>query len=56
MGNKEIRADNQSIKREHLTSKPNISDVKRHMKYSSRLHPKDSTSTYLIVKKLQLES
>ena len=26
------------------------------MKYSRRLHPKNSTSTHLIVKKLQLES
>ena len=56
MGNRESRAENLSITRAHFISKANVSDIKRHMKYSRRLHPEDSTSTHLIVKKLQLES
>ena len=30
--------------------------MRRHIKYARRLHPDDSTSTHLILKKLQLES
>ena len=56
MGKRESRGENLSITRAHLISKANVSDIKRHMKYSRRLHPEDSTSTHLIVKKLQLES
>ena len=56
MGNRESRAENLSITRAHLISKANVSDIKRHMKYSRRLHPEDSTSTHLIVKKLQPQS
>ena len=56
MGNRESRAENLSITRAHLISKANVSDIKRHMKYSKRLHPEDKTSTHLIVKELQLES
>ena len=29
--------------------------MKRHLKYRRRLHPEDSTSTYLFIKKLELE-
>ena len=56
IGNRESRVENLSITKAHLISKANVSDIKRHMKYSRRLHPEDSTSTHLIVKKLQLES
>ena len=56
MGNRESRLSNECITRAHLISKTNISDMRRHMKYARRLHPDDSTSTHLIVKKLQLES
>ena len=56
MGDRESRAENRSITRAHLISKTNVSDIKRHMKYSRRLHPEYSNSTHLIVKKLQFES
>ena len=56
MGNRESRAENLSITREHLISKANVSDIKRHMKYSRRLHREDSNSIHLIVKKLQPQS
>ena len=52
MANRESRAENLSITRANLISKANVSYIKRHMKYSKRLHPEDSTSTHLIVKKL----
>ena len=32
-----------------------MSDIHRHMNYGRRLHPDDSTSTYLLVKNLQEE-
>ena len=56
MGNRESRLSNICITRAHLISKTNISDMRRHMKYARRLHPDDSTSTHLIVKKIKLES
>ena len=43
------------ISKRHLLKKSNVSDIHRHMNYGRRLHPNDSTSTYLLVKKLQEE-
>ena len=43
------------ISKKHLQKKSNVSDIHRHMNYGRRLHPDDSTSTYLLVKKLQEE-
>ena len=43
------------ISKRHLLKKSNVSDIHRHMNYGRRLHPDDSTSTYLLVKKLQEE-
>ena len=44
-----------SFRKKHLLKKSNVSDIHRHMNYGRRLHPDDSTSTYLLVKKLQEE-
>ena len=38
-----------------MLKKSDVSDIKRHMNYGKRLHPDDSTSTYLLVKNLQEE-
>ena len=43
------------VSKKHLLKKSNVSDIHRHMNYGRRLHPDDSTSTYLLVKKLQEE-
>ena len=43
------------ISKKHLLKKSNVSDIHRHMNYGRRLHPDDSTSTYLLDKKLQQE-
>ena len=43
------------ISKKHLLKKSNVSDIHRHMNYGRRLHPDDSTSTYLLVKNLQEE-
>ena len=43
------------ISKRHLLKKSNVSGIHRHMNYGSLLHPDDSTSTYLLVKKLQEE-
>ena len=45
----------QLITRAHLLKKSTISDMKRKVNYKRRLHPYDSTSTFLMVKKLQQE-
>ena len=56
MGNRESRVENLSITRAYLISRAHVSDIKRRIKYSRGLHHEESTLTYLIVKKLQLES
>ena len=43
------------ISKKHLLKKSNVSDIHRHMNYGGQLHPDDSTSAYLLVKKLQEE-
>ena len=55
-GNRESRVENLSITRAYLISRAHVSDIKRRIKYSRGLHHEESTLTYLIVKKLQLES
>ena len=45
----------QLITRAHLLKKSAISGMKRNVNYKRRLHPDDSTSTFLMVKKLQEE-
>ena len=45
----------QLITRALLLKKSAISDMKRKVNYKRRLHPDDSTSTFLMVKKLQQE-
>ena len=45
----------QLITRDHLLKKSTITDMKRKVNYKRRLHPDDSTSTFLMVKKLQQE-
>ena len=42
----------QLITRAHSLKKSTISDMKRKVNYKRRLHPDDSTSTFLMVKKL----
>ncbi|XP_057306747.1 uncharacterized protein LOC130644962 [Hydractinia symbiolongicarpus] len=56
MGNRNTRENDSKITRVHLVSKSNVTDIKRHMKYGRRLHPDDSTSTHLLVKKLKMEN
>ncbi|XP_057301394.1 uncharacterized protein LOC130635887 [Hydractinia symbiolongicarpus] len=56
MGNRNTRENDSKITRAHLVSKSNVTDIKRHMKYGRRLHPDDSTSTHLLVKKLEMEN
>ena len=46
----------EAITKAHLITKRNISDISRCLKYGRRLHPDDSTSTYLLVKKLEKEN
>ena len=46
----------ENVTKEHLVKKSNITDLKRHLGYNRRLHPDDSTSTYLLVQKLAKES
>ena len=43
------------ISKKHLLKKSNVSDIHRHMNHGRRIHPDDSTSKYLLVKKLQEE-
>ena len=45
----------QLITRAHLLKKSTISDMKRKVNYKRRLHPDDSTFTFLMVKMLQQE-
>ncbi|XP_057312270.1 uncharacterized protein LOC130653772 [Hydractinia symbiolongicarpus] len=56
MGNRNTRENDSKITRAHLVSKSNVTDIKRHIKYGRRLHPDDSTSTHLLVKKLEMEN
>lgn len=42
-----------TITKAHLIQKSTISDMKRNLKNRRRLHPDDSTSTFLLVKKFQ---
>ena len=56
IGNRNSReTSSEVISKRHLLKKSNVSDIHRHMNYGRRLHPNDSTSTYLLVKKLQEE-
>ena len=43
------------ITKAHLIKKRNICDIKRRIGIGLRLHPDDSTATYMLVKKLQQE-
>ena len=53
IGNRNSReTSSEVISKIHLLKKSNMSDIHRHMNYGRRLHPDDSTSTYLLVKKL----
>ena len=47
--------NNVNINKSHLIKKSVIKDMERQLKYRRRLHPEDSTSTYLLIKKLDLE-
>ena len=47
--------DNGNISKSHLIKKSVMKDMERQLKYRQRLHPEDSTSTYLLIKKLELE-
>ena len=56
IGNRNSReTSSEVISKRHLLKKSNVSDVHRHMNYGRRLHPNDSTLTYLLVEKLQEE-
>ena len=56
LGGREQRSESEPLLKTHLITKENISDMKRVMSYGRRLHPDDSTATYLLVKKLEKES
>ena len=56
LGGREQRSESEPLSKTHLITKKNITDMKRVMSYGRRLHPDDSTSTYLLVKKLEKES
>ena len=47
--------NNGNINKSHLIKKSLIKDMERKLKYRRRLHPEESTSTYLLIKKLELE-
>ena len=47
--------NNGNINKSHLIKKSVIKDMERQLKYRPRLHPEGSTSTYLLIKKLELE-
>ena len=47
--------NNGNINKSHLIEKCVIKDMERQLKYRRRLHPEDSTSTYLLIKKLEIE-
>ena len=47
--------NNGNINKSHLIKKSVIKDMERQLKYRRRLHPEDCTSTYLLIKKLELE-
>ena len=56
IGNRNSRETSpEVISKKHLLKKSNVSDIHRHMNYGRRLHSDDSTSTCLLVKKLQEE-
>ena len=52
--NRNSRKTSEVISKKHLPKKSNVSDIHRHMSYGRRLHPDDSTSTCLLVKKKTL--
>ena len=56
LGGREQRSESEPLSKTHLITKQNITDMKRVIDYGRRLHPDDSTSTYLLVKKLEKES
>ena len=47
--------NNGNINKSNLIKKSAIKDIERQLKYKRRLHADDSTSTYLLIKKLELE-
>ena len=47
--------NNGTINKSHLIKKSVIKDMESHLKHRRRLHIEDSTSTYLLMKKLELE-
>ena len=51
LGGQEQRGESKPLLKTHFIAKKNITDMKRVMSYGRRLHPDDSTSTYLLVKK-----
>ena len=53
---REQRSESEPLPKTHLITNENITDMKRVMSYGRCLHPDDSTSTYLLVKKLAKES
>ena len=56
LGGREQSSESEPLSKTHLITKKNITDIKRVMSYGRRLHPDDSTSTYLLVKKLEKEA
>ena len=50
-----VNGDNVVFTKSNLLTKKNISDINRVIKKGCRLHPDDSTSTYLLVQKLMCE-
>ena len=56
LGGREQSSESKPLSKTHLITKKNITDIKRVMSYGRRLHPYDSTSTYLLVKKLEKEA
>ena len=47
--------NNETINKSHLIKKSVIKNMERQLNYRQNLRPEDSTSTYLLIKKLELE-
>ena len=56
LGGMEQRSESEPLSTTHLMTKKNMTDLKRVMNYGRRLHPDDSTSSFLRVKDLLKES